>query len=225
MTVTLLVSGGLVETYAASEPSDTCFRIDMDGERVGQDCLVFRRTDGALYVRRSILIEVSYAGLTVYRYRHEGRERWRDDRLQFLESWTDDNGRRFHVRAKRDGNGLRVDNGDSDYSVRGEVIPTSYWNAELVNQSRLLDTQKGILRDIDVSDRGTMELSIPTGSTTVDVYQLSDELTLQVGYGSGDQWRWLQFERSGYTFEYRLTSPEPGSWRDHPFYDRSVNLD
>ena len=55
--------------------------------------------------------------------------------------------------------GLQVEGSNGTFTAPADVMPTSYWDADTVTQSRLLDTQRGRLIDVDI---------VPAGSETVD---------------------------------------------------------
>src|SRR5258708_384372 len=70
------------------------------------------------------------AKILVYKYTstYRGTENWKGNRLQRLESATDDNGTRFTVNAVAEGNQLRVKVNGQERFNRGDAWTTSYWH-------------------------------------------------------------------------------------------------
>lgn len=213
-----------LSAQSAGDYPDLCFRIHMDGDPVGYDCVTVDEGEDRTTVRRSIRIRVSYFGFSAYLYRHEDREVWEGDHLIRLESWTDDNGDRFHVRARRSGDRLVVDNGDTQYVTTADIVPTSYWNRRLVEQSRLLDTQTGLLREVQISPADETVVTTSNGEVSVTRYRMRGDVRLKLGYDRNGVWRTMKFKKSGSTFRYELVDLDPSTWRSDPFYDRSLDV-
>jgi len=201
----VLLTAPLNPAYAVYDgPEPIEFTILMEGDTVGFDRVEFKDHGDTLEVTREIEITVTFLIFNAYEYTHTDREIWKDGVLQSLESQTNDNGEQFTVNARRTDQGLKVNTGDSTYLTSSEIIPTSYWNRELVEQDRLLDTQHGGI--LEVRTRQTREERINIGSQVLSTtkYQVDGELELEVWYDRLDRWSRLAFEQNGYQFIYRL---------------------
>jgi hypothetical protein len=209
----------------AAETTSTCFRINMDGDPVGWDCVEIQQSDERTRVRRSIRIDVSVLLFNAYEYRHESRELWRDGRLVRLETWTNDNGDEFHVQARESDGAIRVDRGAEQYQTDTGIIPTSYWNSDLVDQDKLLDTQTGLIRSVRIEPIERRVVETPGGTVSVQEYRMKGDVRLRLGYDSDGRWRTMRFKRSGYQFRYEERAVNPSSWRRSDFYDRTMDLE
>ncbi|MDH3236354.1 MAG: DUF6134 family protein, partial [Alphaproteobacteria bacterium] len=136
----LLVSDPL--RAAIPNKGDIAFKVSRDGEPLGHHRVAFRREGEDLHVEIDIQLEVKFAFLTVFHYRHTNHEVWRDGRLVAIETKTDDDGESFWLRGWASEAGVVVDGSSGSFVAPADVMPTSYWNAETVTQNRLLDTQR-----------------------------------------------------------------------------------
>ncbi|MFG6413566.1 DUF6134 family protein [Roseateles sp. DC23W] len=106
------------------------FEVRLDGKRVGSHRFTVTGPPAAREVHSVAHMDVKLLGLTVFRYRHEARERWRGDCLADLQSSTDDDGEPLQVAQTR--------TADDDC-----LMTFAYWNPALPAQNRLLNPQTG----------------------------------------------------------------------------------
>ena len=92
--------------------------------------------------------------MPVYRYVHRNTEVWQGDRLVSLDTRTDDNGDSFTVSARRTAEGIEVEGAEGRVLAPADILPTSYWRGDTINQTRLLDTQRGVIRQVAFSRAG-----------------------------------------------------------------------
>lgn len=192
-----------VPLAAAVPPArQIAFAILKDSDPIGQHSVIFERRGAELLVDIAIDIEVRFAFLTLFRYRHENREVWHDGQLVSLDTWTDDDGIDYRVRARSTPAGLRVEGSGGTFLAPRDIIPTSYWNPATIDQTRLLDTQRGRLLEVTIQPFG--EEAVTVGSTSVPVrkYAVSGDLNLDVWYTPQGEWTKIAFEARGSTIDY-----------------------
>ena len=188
---------------AALTPGERiAFDVLREDSSIGSHVIGFRRDAGDLLVDIDIALEVRFAFLTLYRYRHSNRERWRDGRLISLNSETDDDGSTYWVRAEAAGDGLRVEGSDGRYTAPAGTLPTSYWNPRTVAQRQLLDSQHGRLLSVEVRPQGQDDLLLPLGPHSARQYRIAGDLELDLWYGPRGAGLKLAFEAKGAEIEY-----------------------
>ena len=173
------------------------FDVRRGGESIGTHSVRFRRDGEDLIVEIDIALEVRFAFVTVYRYRHTNRETWRDGRLTGIDARTDDDGDRFFVRAVSAGDGLRIENNEGTSMAPPETLSTSYWNAGTVRQSRLIDTQYGRLASVTSTPIGARSVMTAAGPVRAECWRVSGDLELEVCYDANGNWVGLDFEARG----------------------------
>ena len=203
------VSVPLVSAHAAYDgPEPIEFTILMGGDTVGFDRVEFEDHGDTLEVIREIKITVTFLMFNAYEYTHYDREVWKDGALQSLVAKTNDNGETFRVQAQKTDQGLHVMTGDSSYVTSPEIIPTSYWNRQLINQKQLLDTQHGRILEVNTREVGTEKFKYGSRMVSTRKYRVKGELELEIWYDQSDRWIRLAFEKNDYEFIYRY-NPNP----------------
>jgi hypothetical protein len=188
---------GLIALPAAAATDSYDFTIVCNGMPVGRHSVqIVSDEDGGAEVTVDIALDVTLAGLTLYRYRHSSHETWQHGRLVALRSDTDDDGEALHVTVRSAADGqLLIEGQKGDRPLPPDVIPTSYWNPELVNRHTLLDSQSGRLLNVAVTP-------LLDGR-----YQVSGDLRLQIDYRQG-RWSGLHFSYFGADIDYQ---PRPAT--------------
>lgn len=130
------------------------YRVLRDGAVIGSHRVRFRHDgDDTMTVKTEIRITVSLLFFTLYSYRLDSTETWRGDRLIALESTTDDDGDRFTVSARADGENLVVA-GTNNWTAPATIIPTSLWRREMARGELLIGVEQGEAIAVTFHDRG-----------------------------------------------------------------------
>lgn len=170
------------------------FTVLRDGLPIGTHRVEVRSDGPETHVRVSIALDVGLGPISLYRYRHESREAWRDGRLVSLDSRTDDDGVVMTVSARAGDGRLRVAGSEGSLDAPADTVPTSYWNPGLVESRPLLDSQSGRL------------LSVRRQPVAPDRWRLSGDLDLEIGYSRDGVWSGMAFRHRGSDFVYQ---PQP----------------
>jgi len=182
------------------------FAILMDGSEVGRHTISFERQNGELHVRIAIDIEVTFGPITFYRYSHRNHEVWKDGKLVYLETQTNDDGTKYRVLAKAGPDGLEVDGAGGTFTAPAGILPTSYWQPATQEQTQLLDTQRGRLIEVETSRLGTEQITLPGGALEAKQYKMTGDLKLQLWYGTGGELLKIAFEARGRDIAYAVNA-------------------
>ena len=207
-TAFLMTSGAFSALSAAVVPPENRlpFRVLRDGDRLGTHVVSFSQEGDQLTVDIAIDLEVRFAFLTAFRYRHRNREVWQGGRLIALDTETDDDGTAYRVSARGGADGLEVDGSAGRFTAPADVIPTSYWKRDIVEQVRVLDTQRGGLVDIAVQPGGLEQVQVRGRTIGARRYTFTGGLQLSAWYSEAGQWVKLAFMARGSTIDYVLDS-------------------
>jgi hypothetical protein len=179
------------------------FDILLGGERVGRHAIEFRERGDEILVDVRIAIDVRFAFVTLYRYRHSNREVWREGRLVALATATDDNGTKHRVSATATARGLVVNNGGSGLTAPATILPTSYWHPETVMQGQLLDTQHGRIVEVRTTPAGVDTVVTASGPVDGRRYLMRGDLDLDLWYTPAHELAGLAFDSRGGRVAYR----------------------
>lgn len=130
------------------------FQVSLDGKPIGTHRFVVAGPASAREVESTARLDVKLLGLTVYRYRHEARERWQGDCLRELRSRTDDDGKLSTVDL-------------APVATADCMVSFAYWHAGLPTQARLLNPQTGVVEEVGFERLPDAALAVG-GRGTVD---------------------------------------------------------
>ena len=125
-----------------------------NGQPVGSSVIRFRQDGDELVVETAVSARITAGFLTLFTYRHTGREIWRGNRLMALDTHTDDNGDRMAVTGRATADGFRVQGVDGSALLPMDIRPTSYWRHDAMQQHRLLDTENGRVLAVTATEIG-----------------------------------------------------------------------
>ncbi|WP_422000488.1 DUF6134 family protein [Reyranella sp.] len=211
MLVAASVPGRAEELPYGNSQTFAAFR---NGERIGTHRLDFSRQGDELVVQTTIDLAVKLVGFTAYRYSHRGREVWRGDTLLTFNTLTDDDGKRYVVRAVRDHSGSVVvdrQTPDDPAGVRNllppGVLPSTHWNFHQTAQARLLNAQKGTVDPIRVIKVGRETVATGAGPVAATHYRYDGEVRMDQWFDDRGRWVKMTFVApDGSVIEYRLES-------------------
>ncbi|HMF17068.1 MAG TPA: DUF6134 family protein [Gemmataceae bacterium] len=111
--------------------TDTEFRdfsISVDGKPSGNSQFtISRQADGSFSVSTQAAVRITQVFFK-YEFTTQTSEQWKDGRLVTLNANTNDNGKKFEVKASAMGPGLRVQvNGQPDRPARADAWTNSFW--------------------------------------------------------------------------------------------------
>ena len=199
--VGLAAVGGLIviDPLRAALPrlDDIAFQVYRDGARLGHHHISFRREDQDLHVDIDIQLEVKLLFVTVFSYEHRNREVWRDGRLVAIETKTDDDGESYWMRGRATKTGFAVEGSSGRFLAPADVMPTSYWNPQTVERSRLLDTQHGRLIQVEIAPTGLESVALAGQPVEARRYSMTGDLTLDLWYTAQGEWAKTSFEARG----------------------------
>lgn len=181
---------------ASASSGRRVFEIFRAGDRIGRHSVSASKSGDELQVAIDIEIEVRVLGFRAYSYAHTNRETWLRGQFAGLASRTDDDGERFSLTVRREGDRLfrSVDGPDGRTSDSfGQRAPTSYWNYGNFGHD-WFSTQTGKPMALRFSD------SRSAGLTRWD---LAGDFTGTLYYDEAREWRGMEFPARGEQIVYR----------------------
>lgn len=203
----LAVVAGLVATpgMAAAPDLNWTFGVLLDDKKIGYHDFRLTEVDGRRVLETEAKFDVKFLFVTAFRYRHENREAWEDNCLVRIDARTDSNGKSLQVQGERRADGFTLTGSGGESQLDGCVQSFAYWNPDILQAERLLNSQTGEIESISVSVDGTEP--VPVGSEMVPATRY--RLTAKAGdillwYATDDK-RWLALEapaKGGRTLRY-----------------------
>lgn len=181
---------------------------------LGSHRVRFIRDGDRLVVEKEIRLEVTLAFVKAYSYHHVNREVWQAGRLVELDTRTDDDGDAYWVRGRATDDGFQVDGSGGSFLAPADIIPTSYWNPATIHATRLLDTQRGLIMDVRMEDRGEETVETAVGPIqarhhTINILSNPPGKTdrIELWYEGDQRWVALSFKAKGQSVNYVLDVP------------------
>lgn len=199
LAVLAAMSGSAVAADTLPDPlklygSEMVFSVWRSGSEIGQHRVTFARENGTLTVRSVFDIAVKLLGITVFRYKYQSQEIWRDGLLAQLDSTVDDNGKAQSVQAKaRDGK-LSVTGPEAPSEpVTLPILPSTHWNAQVITATRVLNTLSGKINQIKLVPVGVESVPVGAAQRQATHYRYTGDIQAESWYDSDGHWVKLRF--------------------------------
>ncbi len=194
--VCLAAAGPLARPAWAAETA-AHFAVMRSGNRIGEGRVVYQREGTGLRVRLAMEAKVKFGFITVFRYRHESEELWRDGRLVALDGRTDDDGKEYQMTARAGAEGIAVEGTRGSFIAPADVLPLSYWHPDTVKQSLLLDASKGRLLAVDFVAGARETIDTDRRDVLARRYDASGDLKFSLWYDTLGAWVRTRLKKKG----------------------------
>ena len=187
--------------YPLAWASDTpieenlAFNVFLGDKLIGNHEVTIKRDNNKKSVVIRADFDVRFMFIPVYSYNHESREYWKDGCLETIHTTTDDNGDDYYINTSLSGDALEIETKDGVKKMQGCVRTFAYWNPELLNSERLLNTQNGKYQKVSITDLGTAPLTINDFTYQTRQYRLvCEDKTIDLWYSNDRRWLALETE-------------------------------
>mgnify|MGYP001499907227 FL=1 len=135
------------------ESGEIVFEIIRKNKTIGTHTISFIENDKDLKVDIEVNINVKLGFLTIYKYRHNNTEYWKEGELIKISTNSLTNSKKkYFVEGQKNNDFFEYEGVDNTKRTGLDVIPISYWNYEILDRKVFLDSQKGILREFDLKE-------------------------------------------------------------------------
>lgn len=209
--MTLLIIALLISLPALSEPipievydEKIGFDVVRNGELVGQHMTKFSSEDSKLVVESQMNMSITFLSIPIYTFNYRSIEKWSDETLIYLDVVVNDGADETKIYSLESSEGLMINAPSGTYRIDTPIISSNHWNADVVKQSRVLNTLTGNINQVKILNKGIQKIVIKEGSVLATRYDYIGELTdTSVWYDSKGRWSKLEFKaRDGSTIEY-----------------------
>ncbi|MEM6947335.1 MAG: DUF6134 family protein, partial [Pseudomonadota bacterium] len=149
---------------------------------------------GALNVAVNVDLRAGLGPITVFRYRLDANEVWRDGKLVSLEGRVNDDGNREAVTVRTGGAGLTVEGDGYSGEIPLGTLPASHWNVAQVSATQLLSTENGELLDVDVVSLGRETITAGGVEVEANAFLMKSDIDVSLWYDDEGRWLKLSFE-------------------------------
>lgn len=170
------------------------FDVYLDDKPIGEHDFRLVHEGPGLTLETEASFDVKFLFFTAYTYRHRCVETWDRRGLASIHAKTDANGEISEVRGNRVNGTFTVDVNGETRDLPAEIMSFAYWNPEILQEERLLNSQTGEYESIEVIDRGESPVDYGGESIPARRYDLMVMgKPISVWYAVSDR-RWLALE-------------------------------
>ena len=144
-----------VHAFSIPENKKATYDIWRKNKVIGTHEILFSENNGILSIETKIDIEVKILFVTAYTFFHQSKEIWKNRKFVSIDGYSDfEDEREYFVKGEvRDGF-LFASGMDGEIKLDKNLIPSNFWNIDVMYQSKIFDTQKGIVRKLNVKNVG-----------------------------------------------------------------------
>ena len=193
---------------AAEDDSGMLWRFDvaLDSKSIGYHTFRIDNDGDRQVLETEASFDVKFLFVTAFRYRHENTEVWNDGCLRSVYARTDSNGKIYDVKgAAKEDSFVLTTNAAAD-TLSSECVQTfAYWNPEILQAKRLLNTQTGEYEEVSVVLEGYESIAVDGELIEAVRYRLTAKAgDIRLWYARNDN-TWLALEapaKGGRTIRY-----------------------
>lgn len=189
----------------ATLPPPVAFDVLRGGDVIGSHQVDFRGSSTSDFsVRTRIDIVVRILGITVFVFRHDGTERWRNGRLQTFESKTTDGDGEFFVTGRASGDAFSLTHRKGTEVAPADIMVGSYWTPSIARQTQLIDPQRGRVKTQELLSTDTLAVPVDGKPIETTRYRVIGVTDGWVAYDAAGRWLAAEVKKKGTDILYRL---------------------
>ncbi len=203
-------AGATTETSARSWQFD----VALDGKPIGFHTFELQQDGTQQVLTTEARFDVKFLFVTAFRYRHENTEIWNDGCLSSIDASTDSNGDMLAVNGTLGDGAFDLESAEGASSLPACVQTFAYWNPEILDAQRLLNSQTGEYEDVEALYEGPDRIDVGGSTVVAYRYRLSARAGDIVLWYSTDETTWLGLEapaKGGRTIKYTAVAVPPSS--------------
>ena len=184
------------------------FQVIRNGSAIGTHTVRFERQGRVLLAHIDCRLRVGLGPITLFRYHHQGVERWQDGAFASLETQTDDDGEALTVSARRVASGIEIRTRDGGlHVVSAAALPLTHWNRACMSAG-LFNPQDGKMLPESASLKGTDTVKLADGSQVrATHYAMTGKAPIDDWYDMQGTWTALKAQvKDGSTLQYVRTA-------------------
>ncbi|SVC45644.1 uncharacterized protein METZ01_LOCUS298498, partial [marine metagenome] len=151
--IILILSTLSFSSFGFPIPKDNKATFDMirKNKVIGNVETIFTKTDEILTIKTDVNVSIKFLFIQAYKFSQTSIETWSGDEFLEFDGHTDfEDEREYFIKGKDIKNNFIATGMDGKLILDKNILPMNYWNKEILNKKKVFDTQKGIVREINV---------------------------------------------------------------------------
>ena len=139
------------QVFPVPDDNEVNFNVIRKNKIIGNLTTKFIKENELLILHSILDIEVKVLFIPAYKFFQETKETWHNGDFIAIDGFTDFEDNREYKIDGKDENGMFIAKGmDGLIEMDEKIVPLNYWNKAMLYESEVFDTQKGIVREINV---------------------------------------------------------------------------
>ena len=134
-------------------PKDNKATFDMirKNKVIGNVETIFTKTDEILTIKTDVNVSIKFLFIQAYKFSQRSKETWVGNEFIEFDGHTDfEDEREYFIKGQDTKNNFIATGMDGRLILDKDILPMNYWNKEILNKKKVFDTQKGVVREINI---------------------------------------------------------------------------
>ena len=160
-----------VHSFPLPKENKATYDVIRKNKVIGSIETTFKNEDSTLEITTIVDIEVKVLFVTAYEFYQTSKETWVDNEFIKIEGYADfEDEREYFIKGEDIDNIFLASGMDGELKLDKSILPLNYWNKEILKQIKIFDTQKGIVREIQVTKLQDEEIEINDKKVLTEKY-------------------------------------------------------
>ena len=160
-----------IGAFPIPDDKEASFDVIRKNKVIGNLTTKFIEEEEKLVLHSVLDINVKILFIPAYKFFQETKETWHKGKFISIDGFTDfEDDREYKINGKDEEGFFRVTGMDGLLELDENIIPLNYWNKGILKEEELFDTQKGIVRKIDVVKLENEKIKINNSKLLTEKY-------------------------------------------------------
>ena len=169
--LTLISFNVFSQPFPIPEDNEVSYDVIRKKKTIGSLVSKFINEDEKLILHSVLNIDVKVLFIPAYKFFQESKETWINNDFISIEGFTDFEDDREYKIVGKDTEEFFIASGmDGELKLDKDIFPLNYWNMAILDRIEVFDTQKGIVRKINVKKLKSEKIKINNKSVIAEKY-------------------------------------------------------
>jgi len=139
------------QPFPIPEDNEVSYDVIRKKKNIGSLISKFIENEDSVVIHSVLKINVKVLFIPAYKFFQETKETWKNGEFVSIDGFTDfEDDREYKIIGNDEDNFFIASGMDGQLKLDKNIVPLNYWNLEMLNEKEVFDTQKGIVRTIEV---------------------------------------------------------------------------
>ena len=149
--LSLISFGVFSQPFPIPDDKEVSFDVIRKKKNIGSLISKFIENEDSVLLHSVLNINVKVLFIPAYKFFQETKETWKNGEFVSIDGFTDfEDDREYKITGNDEDNFFIASGMDGQLKLDKNIVPLNYWNLEMLNEKEVFDTQKGIVRTIEV---------------------------------------------------------------------------